>query len=102
MSAGAISSCPAYRDFRWPPATALRYVHEDVPYAFVPLVAVAEQIAVATPVMRAPIDLRSAAFGRDYRPEGPGVHLLGIRGLGPSEIVELAASDRPAATRARA
>lgn len=86
----AIRSCPPYQDFRWPATTAIRYVHEDVPYALVPLTAIAERVGVPAPATNALIDLCALAFGRDYRSEGPGAAELGIAGLGPREISELA------------
>lgn len=92
----AIGSCPAYRDFRWPASTARRYVDEDVPYAFVPLAAIAEQLGVPTPVTRALVDLCGVAFGRDYWAEGPGADELRIRGMRAADLTAVAErGDRP-------
>jgi len=85
----AIQSCPAYADFRWPAKTALRYVAEDVPYSFVPLVSIAQQIGVATPVTRGLIDLCGAAFATDYWAEGPDAAQLGLAGLDAAGIQKL-------------
>ncbi len=86
----AIQSCPAYRTFRWPASTAIRYVHEDVPYAFVPLASMATQFGIPTPTTRALVELCGLAFGRDYWSEGPGVDALGIAGLRPADVARLA------------
>lgn len=86
----AIQSCPAYRDFRWPPSTAIRYVDEDVPFAFVPLVRLAEHLNVPTPVIRGLVDLCGRAFGRDYWAEGPDVHELGIDRVSVTDLRRLA------------
>jgi len=85
----AIHSCPAYADFRWPAATAIRYVHEDVPYAFVPFVSIARQLGIAAPVTRGLVDLCGTAFGRDYWAEGPGAAQLGLAGLDAAGIRRL-------------
>jgi opine dehydrogenase len=82
----AIHSCPAYADFRWPEATAMRYVHEDVPYAFVPCVSLARQLGVSVPVTRGLVDLWSAACGRDFWAEGPDAAKLGLAGLSAADI----------------
>jgi opine dehydrogenase len=86
----AIQSCPAYATFRWPATTALRYVHEDVPYAFVPFVSIAEQLGLATPATRALIDLCGTAFGRNYWVEGPRAADLGLAGMSAPDIRRLA------------
>jgi opine dehydrogenase len=85
----AIQSCPAYADFRWPAKTALRYVHEDVPYSFIPLVSLAQQVGVATPVTRGLIDLCATAFATDYWAEGPDAGQLGLAGLDAAGIRRL-------------
>ncbi len=67
----AIVSCPAYRDFRWPTKTAIRYVDEDVPFALVPLAAIARRLGIAAPATEALIDVCGLAFGHEYRREAP-------------------------------
>jgi opine dehydrogenase len=85
----AIHSCPAYADFHWPAATAMRYVHEDVPYAFVPFVSIAQQLGVPVPVTRGLVDLCGTACGRDFWAEGPDAATLGLAGLSAAGIRRL-------------
>ena len=65
-------------------------MHEDVPYAFVPLVTLAEQLGIALPVTRGLVDLCGTAFDRDYWAEGPNASELGITGLDAAGITRLA------------
>ena len=65
-------------------------MHEDVPYAFVPFVSMAEQLGLATPATRALIDLCGTAFGRDYWAEGPTAAELGVAGMTAPDIRRLA------------
>src|ERR1051326_2440485 len=85
----AIQSCPAYANFRWPASSALRYVNEDVPYAFVPFVSIAQQLGVAAPVTSGLVDLCGTAFNRNYWAEGPDAGRLGLAGLDAGGIRRL-------------
>ncbi|MBI3985323.1 MAG: NAD/NADP octopine/nopaline dehydrogenase family protein [Lentisphaerae bacterium] len=85
----AIHSCPAYANFRWPTATAIHYVHEDVPYAFVPFVSIAQQLGVATPVTRGIVELCGTAFNSDFWAEGPDAAKLGLSGMDAAAIRRL-------------
>ncbi len=67
----------------------IRYVHEDVPFAFVPLAAMAEQLGVPMPVTRGLIDMCGTAFSRDYWTEGPSASELGIAGMDAAGIARL-------------
>lgn len=77
----AIHSCPAYMNFCWPTATAMHYVHEDVPYAFVPFVSIAKQLGVLVPVTVGLVNLCGAAVGCNFWEEGPNADKLGLAGL---------------------
>ena len=46
-------------------------MHEDVPYAFVPFVSIAQQLGVAAPVTRGIVELCGTAFNSDFWAEGP-------------------------------
>ena len=85
----AIQSCPAYANFRWPAATAIQYVREDVPYAFVPLASIAQQLGIPTPVTSGLIDLCSTVFKANFRSEGPDIKALGLAGLDAAAIQKL-------------
>lgn len=85
----AIHTCPAYMNFVWPVATAIRYVDEDAPYALVPLASIADELKMPASVTRSLVDLCGAALGRDYWSQGPRAGDLGLRGMRPDEITRL-------------
>jgi opine dehydrogenase len=86
----AIHSCPAYAEFVWPAATALRYVDEDVPFALVPLMSFGDELGIDVPVTRGLIRLCGIALGRDYLAVGPRATDLGLRGADASTLMSLA------------
>ncbi len=86
----AIHSCPAYANFQWPAATTVHYIHEDVPFAFVPFVSIARQLGIPVPVTRGLVDLCGTALGCDFWEEGPNAAELGLAGLNADGIRRLA------------
>lgn len=85
----AIHACIPYRDFRWPPKTAFRYVHEDAPFALVPFVRFGEILGVPTPTAKALVELCGQALHHDYWSEGPTTSDLGIAGMTAAQIRRL-------------
>jgi opine dehydrogenase len=85
----AIQSCPAYANFVWPAATAIRYVDEDVPFALVPLASIADELGVPAPVTRSLVDLCGSALARDYWARGPRASDLGLNGVRSADLDRL-------------
>jgi hypothetical protein len=61
----------------------------DIPTGLVPLSALGEALGVATPLMRAVVDLGSTLLGRDFWREGRSLARLGLAGKGAEEIRRL-------------
>jgi opine dehydrogenase len=70
-----------------------RYLHEDVAYGLVPLVALGRIARVAAPVADALITLAEAITGNSYRDGGLNENALGIRGAGRDDLIALARGD---------
>jgi opine dehydrogenase len=68
----------ANRSIKAPSSLDDRYLHEDVPYGLVPLVALARIGGVTTPVADALITIAGVVSGRDYRSEGLSSGKLGL------------------------
>jgi opine dehydrogenase len=73
-----------------PPRLDHRYLHEDIPFGLVPLVALGGIGGVSTPVADALIELAQAITGRAYREEGLDQRALGIAGATVEEVVTIA------------
>jgi len=78
------------REIRSPSTMTDRYVAEDVGFGLVAMRALAERAGVTVPTMDALILLASHVNAIDYGAEGLTAERLGIAGLHPDEIVELA------------
>ena len=72
-----------------PPSLDHRYVHEDVGYGLVPIVALGRLAEVKTPIIDSHIALLSAATGIDYATEGLTLERMGIAGLEPAALHRL-------------
>ncbi len=66
-----------------------RYITEDIPYALVPLEAIAEKCNIKTPTISALITVASNANEEDYRVTGRSLKALGLDGLNKEEILNL-------------
>jgi opine dehydrogenase len=85
----SILNCAAYQSFGSFPASTWRgWESVDVPYAVVPLVRLAEQAGIATPLHRALAEIFGALIGFDPWTAGPSL-----------EAMDLAGSPRDLATR---
>jgi opine dehydrogenase len=66
---------------RAPGALENRWLTEDVPYGLAAWVLLGEQLGVATPILRAVVDVASAAVGTDFWKSARTPDALGIGGL---------------------
>jgi opine dehydrogenase len=66
----AVRNGAANRSITAPASVEHRYLHEDVPYGLVPLMALADTVGVPTPVASALTVLAETITGRAYRREG--------------------------------
>ncbi len=73
-----------------PTTLANRYVTEDIPIGLVCWCQLGEQLGVATPLMRATIEIGIAISGVDYWQHGRTLERCGIRGMSADEIVRYA------------
>ncbi len=73
-----------------PTTLANRYVTEDIPIGLVCWSQLGEQLGVATPLMRATIEIGIAISGVDYWQTGRTLERCGIKGLSADEIVSYA------------
>ncbi|MFH1009397.1 MAG: NAD/NADP octopine/nopaline dehydrogenase family protein [Candidatus Latescibacterota bacterium] len=67
-----------------------RYVTEDIPIGLVCWSGLGEQLGVATPLMRATIEIGIAISGVDYWRTGRTLERCGIKGMSADEIVRYA------------
>ena len=73
-----------------PTTLANRYVTEDIPIGLVCWSQLGEQLGVATPLMRATIEIGIAISGTDYWQTGRTLERCGIKGMSADEIVSYA------------
>jgi len=66
-----------------------RYITEDVPYGLVPMAQLGQKFSVATPIMKAIIEIASVLNQQDYRQTGRNLEALGLAELNQEEIVNL-------------
>jgi len=86
----AIQNNPAYKGLTAPKGLDTRYIYEDVPYSLVPIASLAAEMGIETPVMNTIIQLANFMTGRNFWVEGRNVEKLGVKGLSPMEIHQLA------------
>jgi len=73
---------------RYSPMAALdRVLNEDIGYAFVPMVRLAEALGVEMPVTRAMVEVCGVMLERDYWQLGLSLDELGLDGMTASEII---------------
>ncbi|HZD78956.1 MAG TPA: NAD/NADP octopine/nopaline dehydrogenase family protein [Actinomycetota bacterium] len=78
---GAIRGGAANAGIQAPTSVDHRYLHEDVGFGLVPLVALARIAGIPTPVAEALIVLAETITARPYRREGLTAEVLGIAGM---------------------
>ena len=71
-----------------------RYVTEDVPIGLVCWSQLGEQLGVATPLMRATVEIGIAIFGTDYWKIGRTLERCGIKGMSADALVTYARTGR--------
>jgi opine dehydrogenase len=86
----AMHANPGYRGIMAPTTLTMRYLHEDVPMSLVPIASLGGMLGVATPTMRAIIEMAGALNGADYWQCGRTVERLGIAGMTVKELRLLA------------
>lgn len=79
--AGAVRAGRANRDIAAPSSIDHRYLHEDVPFGLVPLMALGASVGVPTPVAEALTVLAETITGRAYRREGLNAGFLQLERL---------------------
>jgi opine dehydrogenase len=72
----AVRNGAANRSIAAPASVEHRYLHEDVPYGLVPLMALADTVGVPTPVASALTVLAETITGRAYRRDGLNAEYL--------------------------
>jgi len=73
-----------------PTTLANRYVTEDIPIGLVCWSQLGEQLGVATPLMRATVEIGIAVAGVDYWETGRTLERCGVKGMSAGEIVSYA------------
>jgi opine dehydrogenase len=81
-----------YRGIESPPGLRSRYLTEDVPLGLVPLAELARQADVGTPVIDSIITLASLLCEEDFRATGRTLERMGLAGMKPKDIHDLAVS----------
>lgn len=71
-----------------PTSLSNRYVTEDIPVGLVCWSQLGEQLGVATPLMKATVEIGIAISGRDYWQEGRTLEKCGIKGMSADEIIK--------------
>lgn len=85
----AVQANQGYKGIMAPPSLQHRYLLEDVPTSLVPMVSMARQYGVDTPIMSSIIRIASALLQRDFWREGRTVARLGIQGLSVRQVRRL-------------
>jgi opine dehydrogenase len=73
---------------RAPGSMENRWLTEDVPYGLAAWACLGEQLGVATPVLRAVVELTSAAVGVDFARSARTPRQLGIAGMSKEQLLE--------------
>ena len=81
-----ISNCYAYKNMVAPVSITSRYVTEDLLFAFVPFVYLANQVGDELPVIKGMVEIGEAATGINFWEDGLKLEDLGLHGKSISEI----------------
>ncbi len=91
----AVQKNLGYRGIMAPPALLHRYILEDVPMSLIPMISLAHQLGVETPMMTSVACMCSAMMGEDYWSTGRTVESLGLAGLTSRQIRRLVIEGEP-------
>lgn len=83
-----ILNCYAYKNQVAPISISSRYVTEDLLFAFVPFLYLANQIGEELPIMKGMVEIGKAATGIDFWEDGLKLENLGLYGKNINEIKE--------------
>jgi len=86
----AVLNNTGYSGIKAPADLDHRYIWEDVPASLVPISELGRLAGVATPTIDGIVAISSAAHGVDYRSIGRNAHNMGLTGLSPQDVLELA------------
>jgi opine dehydrogenase len=86
----AIKESPPNREIKAPESLEHRYVHEDIGFGLVPMMAMAVAANVDAATIAALIRLASVATGMDFATHGLSAEKLGIAGLSGDQLQSLA------------
>lgn len=70
-----------------PPSLDHRYIHEDIGFGLVPMIALADLAKVEVPAMRALVSLAEIATGFPLRENGLNAQRLGVAGIGLGDFL---------------
>jgi opine dehydrogenase len=87
----AILNSPPNREIKSPESLDHRYIHEDIGYGLVPMLALAQAVGVATLAMAALVLLVNTATGIDYHQVGLNGTRLGIEGMTGQQLLDYVA-----------
>ncbi len=79
--------CKTYKTQTGPASLTNRYITEDVPYGLVPIASLGNALSVATPTIKALIQMASIMNQTDYWQEGRTVEKLGLAGMSAKEMI---------------
>ena len=83
-------NCNVYQIQIPPTSLQYRYISEEVPFGFVPIVFLGDQLGVPVPIIKGMTNIACAATKIDYWSEGLTMEKLGLSGKTSEEIMEYA------------
>lgn len=83
---GTILNCYAYKNQVAPSSITARYVTEDLLFALVPFVYLANQIGEDLPITKGMVEIGKAATGIDFWKDGLNLKKLGLHGKNIDEV----------------
>jgi len=91
----AIKGNRADHEFNFKPASFIfGLANEDVPYGFIPLISLGEQLGVDCPMMKSIVHLQCAVCNTNFWAQGLTMEKLGLGGMGLSKIKDYLATGR--------
>lgn len=82
------SKVKAYSEIKGHSSINTRYLHEDIPYAIIPMIGLAKMIGVEVPIMEATVILSQAVLQIDFYEKARTVEKLGINEMNIQELLE--------------
>lgn len=83
-----ITDCKTYKTQKAPDNLKSRFITEDVPYGLVPLASLGQLLGVATPTIKALIQIASTMNQTDYWDKGRTVERMGLREMSAEDIIK--------------